>query len=98
MSGGALLTTREVAERLGVSPETVLRWIEMHGLPARRLTSRDAIRYDESDLDAWLEARATAAPVREAPATLTDAAARRLSSHAPAIPPQPIAASTEEGF
>lgn len=94
---GPLLTTREVAERLGISSETVLRWIETRGLPARRLTSR-AIRYDEAELDAWLEARATAAPVREAPATLTDAAAVRLNSRSPAIPPQPIAAPTEEGF
>jgi excisionase family DNA binding protein len=93
---GQLLTTREVAEHLGVSPETVLRWIETRGLPARRLTSR-AIRYDECELDAWLEERATtAAPAREAPATLAGAAARRLPSHVPAIPPQPLAASTEE--
>lgn len=57
---GRLLTTREVAERLGVTPETVLRWIDTRGLPARRLTSR-AIRFDETDLDAWLRERATRA-------------------------------------
>jgi excisionase family DNA binding protein len=60
---GRLLTTREVAEQLGVSAETVLRWIESRGLPAVRLTSR-AIRFDEHELDAWLDARATAAPGR----------------------------------
>jgi excisionase family DNA binding protein len=58
-----LLTTREVAERLGVMPETVLRWIDSRGLPAIRLTSR-ALRYDEGELDAWLLQRATATPGR----------------------------------
>jgi excisionase family DNA binding protein len=54
-----LLTAREVAERLRVTPETVLRWIDSRGLPAIRLTSR-AIRIVEADLDKWLDARATA--------------------------------------
>jgi excisionase family DNA binding protein len=79
---------------LGVSPETVLRWIETRGLPARRLTSR-AIRFDQAEIEAWLDARATAAPVREAPATLSDAADGRLTFLVPAIPPRD-AASTEE--
>jgi excisionase family DNA binding protein len=60
---GRLLTTREVAERLGVMPETILRWIDARGLPALRLTSR-ALRYDEEALDAWLAEHATAAPGR----------------------------------
>lgn len=55
-----LLTTREVADRLGVIPETVLRWIETRGLPAIRLTSR-ALRYDEAALDTWIAERTTAA-------------------------------------
>ena len=55
-----LLTTREVADRLGVIPETVLRWIETRGLPAIRLTSR-ALRYDEAALDAWIAEHTTAA-------------------------------------
>jgi excisionase family DNA binding protein len=49
-----LLTTREVADRLGIMPATVLRWVETRGLPAIRLTSR-AIRYEEGALDAWIE-------------------------------------------
>jgi excisionase family DNA binding protein len=52
--GERLLTTREVADRLGIMPGTVLRWIETRGLPAIRLTSR-AIRYEEDALDAWVE-------------------------------------------
>ena len=60
---GRLLTTREVADRLGVIPETVLRWIETRGLPAIRLTSR-ALRYDEAELDGWIAEHATATPGR----------------------------------
>jgi excisionase family DNA binding protein len=53
-----LLTAREVAERLGVSPATVLRWVRRGELPAIRLPS-GAIRFRESELEAWLEQRAT---------------------------------------
>jgi excisionase family DNA binding protein len=55
---GRLLTARDVAERLGVSPETVLRWTRRGDLPAFRLPSGQ-IRYREDDLEAWLEERAT---------------------------------------
>jgi excisionase family DNA binding protein len=53
-----LLTTRELAEFLGVIPETVLRWVRRGQLPAIKLPS-GAIRFRESDVDAWLEARST---------------------------------------
>ena len=54
-----LLTTREAAERLGVTPETVLRWIgHARAALGRRLPSR-AIRYHEDELEAWLESGAT---------------------------------------
>jgi excisionase family DNA binding protein len=53
-----LLTAREVAELLGVSAETVLRWTRRGELPAIRLPGR-AIRYRATDLDAWLLARIT---------------------------------------
>jgi excisionase family DNA binding protein len=53
-----LLTARELAERLGVSTETVLRWARRGRLPAVYLSSR-AIRFREADIDAWLEQRAT---------------------------------------
>lgn len=52
----ALLTAREVAELLSVSPETVLRWTRRGELPAIRLPS-GALRYREADLDAWTAAR-----------------------------------------
>jgi excisionase family DNA binding protein len=51
-----LLTAREVAQRLGVSTETALRWTRRGLLPGFRLPG-GAIRYRESEIDAWLEAR-----------------------------------------
>lgn len=58
MSAGRLLTARAVAERLDLSPETVLRWVRRGDLPAIRLPS-GAIRFREDDVEAWLEERAT---------------------------------------
>lgn len=57
---GRLLTARDVAGRLGLSTETVLRWAKRGRLPAVYLSSR-AIRFREDDLDAWLAARANGA-------------------------------------
>jgi excisionase family DNA binding protein len=53
-----LLTAREVAELLGVSAETVLRWTRRGELPAIRLPG-GALRYREPELEAWLQARGT---------------------------------------
>ena len=53
-----LLTAREVAEWIGVSPETVLRWTRRGELPATRLPS-GALRYHEEALGRWLAERAT---------------------------------------
>ena len=53
-----LLTARQVADLLGVSAETVLRWIRRGDLPAIRLPG-GAVRFREADLDDWLEERAT---------------------------------------
>jgi excisionase family DNA binding protein len=55
-----LLTAREVADRLGLSAETILRWTRRGDLPAIRLPG-GAIRYRESDLERWLASRATVA-------------------------------------
>jgi len=53
-----LLTARVVAEQLGLCTETVLLWVRQGKLPAFKLPS-GAIRIRESDLDRWLEERAT---------------------------------------
>ena len=53
-----LLSAREVADMLGMSPETVLRWVRQGKLPAIRLPG-GAIRFREDDLDGWLAERAT---------------------------------------
>jgi excisionase family DNA binding protein len=55
---GHLLTAREVAELLGVSTETVLRWTRRGELPAIRLPG-GAIRFREVELDDWLSLRET---------------------------------------
>lgn len=72
MSG--LLTARQVADLLGVSAETVLRWTRRGDLPAIRLPG-GALRYREDALDQWMTSRATRpATLRETrPATLGEA-------------------------
>jgi excisionase family DNA binding protein len=96
---GRLLTAREVAERLGFSVDTVLRWTREGKLRGYRIsgTKQGRLRYLEGDLEALLAERATmATPVREAPATLPGAATGRLHSLSPAIPSRLAAAPTEE--
>jgi excisionase family DNA binding protein len=53
-----LLTTRQVAEVLAVSPETVLRRIRSGHLPAVRIAS-NALRIREVELEAYLERHTT---------------------------------------
>lgn len=92
-----LLTTREVAERLGVTPETVLAWVERRGLPAIRLTSR-AIRFGEAELDAWILEHATGAASRGVSATQDGRA--QVGGYASLLFPvsatQPLNAATTE--
>ena len=51
-----LLSTREVADFLGLSCETVLRRYRAGELPAIRLAS-NVLRFRESELEVWLEVR-----------------------------------------
>jgi excisionase family DNA binding protein len=51
-----LLTTREVAEALGVSSATVLRRWRAGELPGFRIAS-NCLRFDEAEIDGWLQAR-----------------------------------------
>jgi excisionase family DNA binding protein len=93
-----LLTARELAERLGVDTETVLRWTRRGELPAIRLpgTKRGRLRYRESDYEAWLVAHETATPARGALTTPSDAAGGRLPFAALTTPSRSPATTTEE--
>jgi excisionase family DNA binding protein len=51
-----LLTTREVAEALGVSPATVLRRWRAGEIPGFRIAS-NCLRFDGAEIDGWLQAR-----------------------------------------
>ena len=51
-----LLTTRQVATWLGLSPATVLRRWRSGELPGFRLAS-NVLRFDSAEIDAWLAER-----------------------------------------
>jgi excisionase family DNA binding protein len=53
-----LLNVRQVADQLGVSRATVLRWTARGDLPGFRLPS-GALRYRAEDLEDWLGRRST---------------------------------------
>jgi len=53
-----LLTAREVGELLGVSTETVLRWVRAGKLPSIRMPG-GALRFRKCDIEEWLDERAT---------------------------------------
>ena len=82
---GRLLTGREVADQLGVSVKTILRWAGSGELPAIRLSNR-AIRFRESEIDAWVQARATP---QAAPTTDDAARVARLPSLVPTTTRRP---------
>jgi excisionase family DNA binding protein len=50
------LTTREVAERLGVHAKTVLRYVRTSGLPVCRLPGND-LRFAWPEVSRWLTER-----------------------------------------
>ena len=54
-----LLTTRQVAERLALSPETILRHVRAGELPAIRIAT-NALRFREDEIEAFLERSAYA--------------------------------------
>jgi excisionase family DNA binding protein len=91
-----LLTTREVAERYAVTPETILRWVERRGLPVLKLTSR-ALRYDEAALDAWEAEHTRAASPGRGSVTSPDRRRRQGEANLSVSPvPLPPAARNEE--
>jgi excisionase family DNA binding protein len=62
-----LLTTREVAEMLGLSSEAVLRRWRAGELPGFRLSSK-VLRFRQSELITWLEGHRTGPGVEDEPA------------------------------
>ena len=83
-----LLTARQVAELLGVSAETVLRWTRCGELSAIRMPS-GAIRYRPDELDPGLAERATKrAGGADEECHLPDAPPARLQAYA--RPPLPV--------
>ncbi len=48
-----LLTARELAEQLGLSPGTVLDWFERGDLPGFKLGGK-AVRFRSREVEAWL--------------------------------------------
>jgi excisionase family DNA binding protein len=93
-----LLTARQVGDRLGLTPETVLRWTRRGDLPGFRLPG-GAIRFRAAELDAWLDAHATGATGRGGDShhdgRAQAGAYAGLSSEVTATAPPP-AAPTEE--
>jgi predicted DNA-binding transcriptional regulator AlpA len=60
-----LLTARQVGERLGLSPASVLRRWRAGTLPGYRIDS-NVVRFDQLEVDAWLRnRRGTLAPVND---------------------------------
>ncbi len=51
--GEAVLSTTEAAQRCGVSPETIRRWIRTKGLPAYNTELGLKIRIRQADLDVF---------------------------------------------
>jgi excisionase family DNA binding protein len=60
-----LLTTRQVSDKLGLSPEAVLRLWRRRELPGFRLSSR-VLRFRESEIEEWLEGKREGPPARMA--------------------------------
>ncbi len=51
-----LLTTRQLAEMLGLSPSAVLRRWRAGEIPGYRIAS-NVLRFRASEIEAWLESR-----------------------------------------
>jgi excisionase family DNA binding protein len=53
-----LLTARETADHLGISPGTLLRWTHEGVVPTVKLPS-GTVRYCPKEIAAWLDSRST---------------------------------------
>jgi excisionase family DNA binding protein len=48
------LSIHEICEHLGVSSDTVYKWIDKHGMPAHRMGR--LWKFKKEQVDAWVEA------------------------------------------
>jgi predicted DNA-binding transcriptional regulator AlpA len=69
-----LLRTRDVAELLDVSCETVLRWHRSGKLPGGRRLASTVLRFDHDEIEAWLDG------AKEAPGSEENSCTRSLPS------------------
>jgi excisionase family DNA binding protein len=60
-----LLTARELADLVGFSAATIVDWSERGELPSFKVGGR--LRFRESEVEAWIEARRTRGDVSPAP-------------------------------
>jgi excisionase family DNA binding protein len=95
-----LLTARDVADLLGLTVETVLRWYRRRVLPGYKLPG-GPIRFREAELEAWLEARSTRAGTTTQESPDTRGRARRPGPYplpwpAPDTRPQDAARTQED--
>src|SRR5204863_5463409 len=93
------LTAREIAERLGVSSETVLRYTRLGYLRGVRLpgTVRGRLRYRDEDVEAFLQAGDTAGDgTQEVSPTRTAARRPAVSSDSSPTPLGTRRARTQE--
>ncbi|HST26574.1 MAG TPA: helix-turn-helix domain-containing protein [Gaiellaceae bacterium] len=75
-----LLTARELADVLNLSASTVLDWFEAGRLPGFKLGR--AVRFRESEILAWLEARRVGPLVHALTAVRSSPEQRREVAHA----------------
>jgi excisionase family DNA binding protein len=82
---GRLLRTRDVAELLDVSVETVLRWHRSGKLPGGYRLASNVLRFRESDLERWLDGAQERPGAEEevAPVPFTAPGRRRMLAGAP---------------
>jgi excisionase family DNA binding protein len=91
---GQLLTARQVAERLGVSPGALLRWTRAGKVPGVKLPS-GAVRYVPEEIDEWIAASHVAgAAERGVSPARTDRARMGVSSSS--SPARPLHAARNE--
>ena len=69
MTDDRLIPRRAVLARLGVGRTTLYRWMDESGFPRAVAVGPRAVRWLESEVDAWIAARPRVRGVDDTPAT-----------------------------